>query len=83
MRLFYILILGLGLFTSGISQAKRPIVLSTASIFNDMAQQIGGDHFSYDMIVPIGGDPHIYDPIPNDVQKCVTADLILKNGLTF
>jgi ABC-type Zn uptake system ZnuABC Zn-binding protein ZnuA len=52
-------------------------------MFMDMAQHIGGDAFSYDVIVPIGGDPHIYEPTPSDAQLCGKASLILKNALTF
>lgn len=64
-------------------QQEKPLVLGSASIFMDMAKQVGGEHFRYDAIVPVGGDPHIYEPIPRDVQKCLGASLILKNGLTF
>ena len=60
-----------------------PLVISTASMINDMAKNIGGEHFRYDVIVPIGGDPHIYEPTPRDARICHDAQLILKNGLTF
>jgi ABC-type Zn uptake system ZnuABC Zn-binding protein ZnuA len=62
---------------------EKPLVLASASMIHDMAENIGGDLFRYDMIVPIGGDPHIYEPNPRDAQKCNNADIILMNGLTF
>ena len=62
---------------------EKPVVVSTASIFSDMAANIAGDQLEIQTIVPIGGDPHIYEPTPGDAQKVSEADLILKNGLTF
>jgi len=58
-------------------------VVSTASIFADMAENIAGDRIKIETIVPIGGDPHLHDPIPRDAQLVNAADLILMNGLTF
>lgn len=66
------------------SFASEPIqVLSSASMFADMAATIGGDKVEVGSIVPIGGDPHLYDPSPSDVQNVLNADIILVNGLTF
>ena len=71
-------------FNSGILSAQdKPVVASTASMIWDMSKNIGGDHFEHRMIVPIGGDPHIYEPTPSDARLVASADLILKNGLTF
>lgn len=64
------------------SQDKIKVV-SSASIFQDMAKNIGGDKIISESIVPIGGDPHTYTPKPSDVELVSSADLILINGLTF
>lgn len=64
------------------SQDKIKVV-SSASIFQDMAKNIGGDKITSESIVPIGGDPHTYTPKPSDVELVLSADLILINGLTF
>ena len=64
------------------SQDKIKVV-SSASIFQDMAKNIGGDKVISESIVPIGGDPHTYTPKPSDVELVSSADLILINGLTF
>ncbi len=61
----------------------RPLVVTSASIFADMAAVIGGDLITVESIVPIGGDPHTYEPTPSDVQLIAKADAILINGLTF
>ena len=64
------------------SQEKK-LVLSTASIFSDMAENIAGGQLDVRTIVPIGGDPHIYEPTPADAHLISQSDMILKNGLTF
>jgi len=66
-----------------IAQEEKPLVVSTASIFADMAQNIAGDEVRIESVVPIGGDPHTYEPTPSDAQLIAGADLIIKNGLTF
>ena len=66
----------------GHSQEKLN-VLSSASMFADMASNIGGDKITVRSIVPIGADPHLYDPSPSDVGRVLDADVILVNGLTF
>lgn len=62
---------------------EKPLVVASASIFADMAENIGGGLLDVRSIVPIGGDPHIYDPTPGDAQLVAEASLILKNDLTF
>ena len=64
------------------SQEKIKVV-SSASIFQDIAKQIGKDKIESYTIVPIGGDPHTYTPKPSDVGLVSSADIILVNGLTF
>ena len=58
-------------------------VVATASMIWDMAKELGGDHLDIQCIVPIGGDPHLYEPTPKDVKLVASANLVLKNGLTF
>ncbi|MEL6832679.1 MAG: zinc ABC transporter substrate-binding protein [Bacteroidota bacterium] len=64
-------------------EEERPLVLASASMFADMTAVIGGNLVDVQMIVPIGGDPHIYEPTPADAQLVASADLVLRNGLTF
>ncbi len=66
----------------GLCQEKQ-LVVSTASMINDIAKNIGGELFEYKSIVPIGGDPHLYEPTPSDVALINGAVLIFRNGLTF
>lgn len=71
------------LIVSAINLEARPKVLATASMWADMAKNIGGDLIEVDMIVPVGSDPHLYEATPNDIRKVNSADLILINGFTF
>ena len=78
--LLYIMMLVLPTFAKA---QEKPLVVASASIFADMAENISGGLVEVASIVPIGGDPHIYEPTPGDVQLVTKADLILVNGLTF
>lgn len=69
--------------SASLQSQDKPLVVSTASIFADMAEVIGGNLIEVQSIVPIGGDPHIYEPTPANAQLVNKADLIIKNGLTF
>jgi len=82
MKHSYTLLFSLTLFVSSLHAQKLKVV-STASMINDMAENIGGNLFEYETIVPIGGDPHIYEPTPEDAKKVEKANLIFMNGLTF
>ncbi|MCB0598664.1 MAG: zinc ABC transporter substrate-binding protein [Lewinellaceae bacterium] len=68
---------------AGLGAKQKPLVVASASIFADMADNISGGLLDVRSIVPIGGDPHIYEPTPGDAQLAAKAGLILKNGLTF
>ena len=65
------------------AQSSTVNVVTSASIFKDMAQNIGGDLVTVQSIVPIGGDPHLYEPKPSDATLIKNAEIILVNGLTF
>ncbi len=67
----------------GIFCQEKPLVVATASIFADMAENIGGGEVVVKSIVPIGADPHTHEPTPADARLVQSADLIIKNGLTF
>jgi len=66
-----------------IQAQEKKVVVATASMIADMAENIAGGEVEVKMIVPIGGDPHLYEPTPKDAQLVNKADLVLMNGLTF
>ena len=80
-RQFLALVLVFGFINFGYSQKKK--VVATASMIGDMAEVLSGGLLDVTTIVPIGGDPHLYEPTPSDASLINSADLILKNGLTF
>lgn len=82
MKKYTLLLAALLSLSTGYSQDKIRII-SSASIFQDMALNIGKDKVESFSIVPIGGDPHLYEPKPSDAQLVKSADIILVNGLTF
>ncbi len=81
---FFFLILFACMFATLSATAQDKLkVLGSASMFSDMANEIGGDKISLKTIVPIGGDPHLHETTPKDAIKVSEADVILINGLTF
>ncbi len=69
--------------STGLTLAAQDKLIATASIMQDIVQNICDGAYEVDVIVPIGGDPHIYDPTPSDVVKISQSNMIFKNGLTF
>jgi len=63
--------------------AQKPIVVSSATMFTDMVENIAGNLVETETIVPIGGDPHLHTPTPRDAKLVGKADLLMLNGLTF
>jgi zinc/manganese transport system substrate-binding protein len=67
------------------SSATAPInayqVITTTSIFADLAKMALGDAAHIESIIPAGVDVHTFEPSPSDVEKIQSADLIIANGL--
>jgi ABC-type Zn uptake system ZnuABC Zn-binding protein ZnuA len=78
----FILLFILTNFSFAFAQNKW-VIVSSASIFDDMAKHIGGDKITSLSIVPVGGDPHKYEATPEDAKILSKANLIFINGLTF
>lgn len=58
-------------------------VISSFTLIEDMAMEIGGDKVDVYNMVPIGTDPHEYDPLPDDIKAATDADVLLYNGLNL
>ncbi len=56
-------------------------VVCTNSILADITRNIGREEVMVHSLVPIGSDPHIYEPVPGDIQVIRDADIIVLNGL--
>ncbi|WP_082629873.1 metal ABC transporter substrate-binding protein [Olsenella massiliensis] len=60
---------------------RKPKVLTTFTVIQDMAQTIAGDHLNVQSITRPGAEIHDYEPTPEDIARAADADLVLDNGL--
>ncbi|UGX86398.1 zinc ABC transporter substrate-binding protein AztC [Phyllobacterium meliloti] len=75
-----ILLLGAGSSSAFAANLK---VVSSFSIIEDFAKNVGGDKISLVNLVGPNGDSHVYEPKPSDAAALVGADVVLVNGLGF
>lgn len=55
-------------------------VVATETFLADIAQNVAGDRFTVQSLLPPGADPHAYEPTPRDVADVAAADLLIVNG---
>lgn len=67
------------------SKSSAPIlkIVTTFTIFADIAQQIAGDKANVVSITKAGAEIHNYQPTPKDILKTQGADLILWHGMNL
>jgi hypothetical protein len=56
-------------------------VVCTTGQVADMLRNIGGEHVEVASLMGPGVDPHLYRPVPSDIQRLNKADAIFYNGL--
>ncbi|GLI27497.1 metal ABC transporter substrate-binding protein [Agromyces rhizosphaerae] len=61
----------------------RPVVLTTFTVLQDIAQEVAGEHLRVESITKVGAEIHGYEPTPGDLRRAADADLILDNGLNL
>ena len=68
---------------SGASNASGnlPVVLTTFTVLEDIAQNVAGEHLAVESITKVGAEIHGYEPTPGDLRRAQSAALILDNGL--
>lgn len=78
-------LLGIALIAAcGVTFAKEPLkVITTFTIIQDIAQNVGGDAAIVESITKPGAEIHDYQPTPKDIVKAQDAELILWNGLNL
>ena len=64
------------------AEAKFKVV-TTFTVIQDIAQNVAGDAATVESITKPGAEIHEYEPIPKDIVKAQSADLILWNGLNL
>lgn len=60
---------------------EKPSVVTTTTMIEDLARQIGGDAVEVKGIMRPGGDPHLHQPTPKDAKMVAKSDLVLTNGM--
>ncbi len=83
---FRVLFLALSLLIAAIntvSAADKFKVITTFTVFADMAENVAGDAAIVESITKPGAEIHNYQPTPRDIIKAQDADLILYNGLNL
>ncbi|MCV6575295.1 MAG: metal ABC transporter substrate-binding protein [Cohaesibacter sp.] len=78
------LVAGLSLSLGGAALADDKFkVVTTFTVFADMARNVAGDAALVDSITKPGAEIHNYQPTPRDILRAQDADLILWNGLNL
>ncbi len=74
-------ILSAGCGSSGdTAQAGTLKVITTATFLADIAQNVAGDRFIVQALLPRDADLHAFEPTPRDVASVSEADLFILNG---
>lgn len=60
---------------------ERPVVLTTFTVLQDIAQNVAGEHLVVESLTRPGTEIHGYEPTPGDLRRAAGADLVLANGL--
>ena len=58
-------------------------VVTTFTVIQDIAQNVGGDAAIVESITKPGAEIHEYEPTPQDIVKAQSADLVLRNGMNL
>lgn len=70
---------GCGAAGGGATSGALDVVAST-SFLADIAQNVAGDRFEVQSLVPLDTDPHGFEPTPSDLRSVAGADLLIVNG---
>ncbi|MGJ8572113.1 MAG: metal ABC transporter substrate-binding protein [Hoeflea sp.] len=82
MHIFTVLGLFIALTLAPASSALAQIkVLTSFTVFADMARNVAGDHAEVVSITREGAEIHMFRPTPGDIQRGLGADVVLWNGL--
>lgn len=60
--------------------SERPPVLATISFLADIAQNVAGERFKVEALIPSGLDPHSFEPTPSDVIRIAESQVLIANG---
>lgn len=78
----FMAILGTLMLIASPLSAKLKVV-TTFTVIQDIAQNVGGDAAIVESITKPGAEIHEYEPTPQDIVKAQSADLVLRNGMNL
>lgn len=58
-------------------------VLASTSFLADIAQNVAGDRFVVESLLPLGSDPHTFQPKPADAAKVAASTVLILNGTDY
>ena len=56
------------------------IISVSIAPFGYFTEQIAGDNFAVNVMVPAGANPHIYEPYPNQIDRLRRSEAYICNG---
>lgn len=59
----------------------RPTIVATTTILGDIVEQIAGDVYDVEVLMPVGADPHDFRPSAKQIATAQRATLVVANGL--
>jgi ABC-type Zn uptake system ZnuABC Zn-binding protein ZnuA len=68
---------------SGSSPSGSLHVLASETFLGDIAQNVAGDRFRVDTLLPVTVDPHEFQPTPQDAIKIAQSQVLIVNGLGY
>ena len=81
MKRILLLLVTLCLFSCNSNTDKRPLIVSTTGMVNDIVKNIAGNQFQTVSLMGPGVDPHLYKASAGDLKTLTDAQLIFYNGL--
>jgi len=81
--LIAVLVIALLLSSCEKTEDGKRTAISTINIINDFVKNVAGDKIGAVSLLPVGSDPHIYEPVPRDVQKIADSDIVFYNGFNL
>lgn len=79
----YTLFLTLGVISVPPAAAAGPTVFVSILPQKFFVEQIGGDHFSIEVMVPPGASPHTYEPKPSQMRNLARARVFFTIGVAM
>lgn len=74
------LVAGCGSGSSADASKTGLNVVATTSFLRDIAQNVAGERFRAEELIPVGVDPHEWQPAPADLVTVVKSDVLIVNG---